>query len=177
MRLQQFFSLLFVLTVFSTSTLFSKIEHWDTFEDEDISEYYTKSEIPEMIIARPESIKGRAINVYVDGEYVTSLLPGAYTVELVCPGKHRIKLAYTNVLTRYKEKQQGGQYFTFKPKKKYHFRILKKGKSLLVKPLTSKEIEELKDHYTKKQHHTISRLSKRKCIKRVKKSTNVGKGK
>ncbi len=174
MRLQHFAPILLVLTLFSASTLSAKIEHWDTFKNEDISHYYTKSEISEMIVARPDTVKGQAINVYVDGEYVTSLLPGAYTAELVCPGTHRISLAYTNVLTRYKEKRQGGQYFTFEPKHKYHFRIVQKGKSLTVKPLTSKEIVELRDRYRKKQHHTISRLGKQKCIKQNTHKTNKG---
>ena len=165
MRLQHFAPILLVLTLFSTSTLSAKIEQWDTFKNEDISHYYTKNEISEMIVARPDKVKGQAINVYVDGEYVTSLLAGAYTSELVCPGTHRISLAYTNVSSRYKEKRKGGQYFTFEPKRKYHFRIVQAGKSLMIKPLTSQEIEEIQDHYRKKQHHTISRLSKRKCVK------------
>ena len=161
-----------MLGLLSTSTLFGQIEDWDTFNGTERGEI-TSAPLPVIVIARPENIQGKAINVYVDGEYLTSLLPGAYTMEKVCPGKHRIKLAYTNVLTHYKEKDKGGQFFRFNSNKKHFFRIVTKGRTLQVEILSDKEAKQVKDNYAKKQTHTISRLSIKKCAQRARQNKNT----
>jgi OOP family OmpA-OmpF porin len=172
MRLKLLLSSILVLGLLSTSTLFGKIEDWDTFEGEEITQQ-TQDSLPVIVITRPKNIKGTAINVYVDGEYLTSLLPGAYTIEKVCPGKHRIRLAYTNVLTRYKEKDRGGQFFRFDSNKRHFFRIVTEGNALQLQMLSDKEAEKIEDDYTKKQTHTISRLSKKKCAQRAGQNHNA----
>ncbi|MCF6207668.1 MAG: hypothetical protein L3J47_12405 [Sulfurovum sp.] len=121
-----------------------------------------------IVVVRPATLRGRAINVYIDGEYLTSLLPGAYTTERICPGKHRLRLAYTNVLTRYKEKNSGGQFFLFKPNSTYYVGIVKEGNQLRLRILSDKEAKRVNKDYDKRQTHTISRVSKKKCLKALK---------
>jgi OOP family OmpA-OmpF porin len=172
MRLKPLLTSVLVLGLLSTSTLFGKIEDWDTFNGQEVTHEDQRS-LPKIIIARPENIKGTAINVYVDGEYLTSLLPGAYTIDSVCPGTHRIRLAYTNVLTHYKEKEKGGQVYRFDSNKQHFFRIVAQANTLQLQMLSPKEAENIEDDYTKKQTHTISRLSKKKCAQRARKNKNT----
>ena len=156
---------IFIVVLMGVQMLFGKMEQWETFEKEQIAQK-TKTRLSQVVIVRPNSVKGRAINVYIDGEYVTSLLPGAYTVETVCPGRHYIKLAYTNVLTHYEEKRKrSGQAFVFDPKEMFFFRIEKQRKALVVKKLTKQEAKDIDKRYKNRQNHTISRLDKRACLK------------
>ena len=117
----------------------------------------------QIVIVRPADLTGKAINVYIDGEYVSSLLPGAYTEESVCAGKHRISFAYTNVANRYKAKRKGGKWIAVKSKAKYVFVVAKKGNSLYAGNVSPDEVSKILKKYTKKQSHTISRLDKRQC--------------
>jgi len=146
------------------SFLFAKIEHWNEFAKIDVSEHMEKKErLPALVIVRPKTLEGGAINVYVDGEYLTLLLPGAYTIERICPGKHRISLAYTDVKRRYKEKRVGGKFFVFKPDHTYYIGIEREGTQLGSRVLSLQEAKQVSRNYRKKQAHTISRISKRKC--------------
>ena len=144
-----------------SSALSAKTEKWDTF-----SEQKTAQSQPirsQIVIVRPVELTGTAINIYIDGEYVSSLLSGAYTEEFVCSGKHRVNLAYTNVNTRYKEKRQGGQWINFKSNNKQVYMITKKGNALLFNHSPQNDVSKVLKKYTKKQSHTISRLNKRQC--------------
>jgi hypothetical protein len=147
-----------------TTLLFAKIEHWNDFGDMKVSEHTgTKDTMPALVIVRPATLEGSAVNVYVDGEYLTSLLPGAYTIERICPGKHRISLAYTDVQRRYREKRVGGKFFVFKPDRTYYIGIEREGTQLNSRVLSLQEAKQVSRDYTRKQTHTISRISKRKC--------------
>jgi OOP family OmpA-OmpF porin len=154
---------LFVLWLLCTATisLFAKVENWDTFEEQHLLEVQPK--LTNIIIIRPEELKGKAINIYIDGEYISSLLPGAYTEEKVCSGKHRVNIAYTNVYSRYKEKRKGGVWFEFKPASRQVFILSKENNILKINAYTKNDIQKLLKKYTKKQTHTISRFDKRKC--------------
>jgi OOP family OmpA-OmpF porin len=174
MRLQHFILSSILFAFLATVTLFAQIEHWDTFSEEDVSSYKNRNDaLPQLVVAREDSLKGKAINVYIDGEYLTSLLPGAYTIERICPGKHRIRLAYTNILTHYKEKEKGGQFFRFASGDKQFFKIVKTDKGLELKPLSVQQTKNIHHNYTKKQRHTISRISKRKCAKMAHKNNSA----
>ena len=97
----------------------SKVQALKNFSNEKVAN--TSQSLSSIVIVRPSNIQGRAINIFVDGEYISSLLPGAYTQDLVCPGTHRLKIAYTNIKTRYTEKRSTGQRVTFHADKKQLF--------------------------------------------------------
>jgi len=142
-------------------SLSAKVENWDTFSDQKTAQSQpTRSQI---VIVRPKELAGQAINIYIDGEYVSSLLPGAYTEEFVCPGKHRVNLAYTNVFSRYKEKRSGGNLIHFKSNNKQVYMLTKEADRLQFKHYPQNNVPKLLKNYTKKQSHTISRLNKRQC--------------
>jgi len=154
------FFLMGVLTTF----LIAKVENWDTFSDAEVKTA-TKQEnrFSNIIIIRPKDLKGTAINIYIDGEYVSSLLPGAYTEEKVCAGKHRVNLAYTDVTHRYIEKRRGGNLITFNPSEKRVYILTKKEGKLSFVYFPEKDLQKLLKKYNKRQAHTISRLNKHKC--------------
>jgi len=161
-----------VFLFMSFSILSAKVEKWTNFTDK--TNIQTPNALSQIVIVRPQSITGKAINIYVDGEYVTSLLPGAYTQELICPGKHRIQAAYTNILNRYKEKSMGGEYVVFQRGKAHLFRIVKQAGKLILEGIPDSKVMDTLKHYSKKQSHTISRLNKSKCTQP---SKITGKGK
>jgi OOP family OmpA-OmpF porin len=164
-----------VLGLLSTSTLFAKVEDWDTFSEQkaEKSVKYSSSNLSRIIIIRPKELKGTAINIYVDGEYLSSLLPGAYTEELICSGRHRINMAYTNVAYKYWQKRKGGQRVDFKSGEKQHVYMLKlEGTKLKFKYYTSDNISKVLKSYSKKQIHTISRVNKKKCTQPANRSGN-----
>ncbi len=153
-----------------TVSLSAKIENWDTFSQEKTEKKsnrksaHSTSNLSQIVIIRPKEIKGTAINIYVDGEYLSSLLPGAYTEELICAGKHRINLAYTNVDYRYKQKRKGGQWVDFKSGKKQHvYKLNKQSGKIKFQYSPEENIQTVLKHYDKRQTHTISRVNKRKC--------------
>ena len=152
---------LVLIFILSSVSLSAKTENWENFSDKKIAD--STQSLSTIVIVRPKNIQGKAINIFVDGEYVSSLLPGAYTQDLVCPGTHRIKTAYTNIATRYKEKKHAGQRVTFNAEKKYFYRIEYVDSKLQLQPLSEQERATLFTKYPKKQNHTISRLNKKKC--------------
>lgn len=154
------------LACITPTLLFAKVEDWDTFSKQQATQQQSKR-TAHIVIIRPENLPGKAINIYIDGEYVSSLLPGAYTEEVVCTGKHRVSLAYTNVATRYKEKYKGGEWIKFKSSQKHVYMLQKEGNKLHFTHLKENNISKLLKKYTKKQTHTISRLSKKKCTEVV----------
>ncbi|MCF6207024.1 MAG: DUF2846 domain-containing protein [Sulfurovum sp.] len=154
--------LVLCLMLFMVLPLFAKVEQWDTYGAEQTTEK-SQNKMAHIVIIRPDSLKGKAINIYIDGEYVSSLLPGAYTEELVCPGRHRVNLAYTNPYTRYQEKRKGGQMVVFMNDKQNVYMLNKTGDTLQFLHYPEKDIPALLKRYDKRQKHTISRLNKRKC--------------
>ena len=75
------------------------VEQWDEFIEENVS--VPDKKLSNIVIYRAAELKGTAVNVFIDGEYHASLLPGAYTQAIVCPGVHRITMSYTNRITSY----------------------------------------------------------------------------
>lgn len=163
---------IFVLCIICVATvsLSAKVENWDTFSEQKAEKRSNQksaqaaSKFSQIVIIRAKEIEGKAINIYVDGEYLSSLLPGAYTQELICAGKHRINLAYTNVANKYKQKRKGGQLINFKAGEKQHvYMLIRKNGKLKFEHYPKNNVSKLLKHYTKKQTHTISRVNKREC--------------
>ncbi len=168
----RYIAILALVSLFTLSA-FAKIESWDTFSEQKAEKRKkaASSKLSKIVIVRPKDIKGKAINIYIDGEYLSSLLPGAYTEEIVCSGKHRIHLAYTNVAYKYRQKRKGGQWIDFKSgKSQYVYMLTQEGGKLKFKYYPSGNISKLLKGYTKRQAHTISRVNRQKCTETVKRS-------
>lgn len=138
-------------------------EEWKNFSDTDIKKPYKG--LSSMVVFRPlNSAQGPAINLYIDGEYQASLLAGAYTQASFCPGTHRFSIAYTNILTKYKEKVQVGQKSTFYANNIRYYQIDQDSKQkLVIHSLSEEKALDLIRKLPPRQRHTIPRLDKREC--------------
>ncbi len=140
-------------------------EDWQNFSDTDIKK--PSSGLSSVVVFRPlDSVKGPAVNLYIDGEYQASLLAGAYTQRSFCPGTHRFSVAYTNVLTKYKEKKRIDHKSTFVGNKINYYKIVEGNKQKpIIQELSEKKALALIKKLPPRQNHTISRHNKRKCPK------------
>lgn len=138
-------------------------ERWENFSESDIEP--PQKRMSSVVVFRPlNKVKGTAVNVYIDGEYQSSLLPGAYTQAKLCPGNHRLKVAYTNILTRYQEKRNIGQKTLLEAEKiEYYQVITDKMSKLKLKALSETEALKLINKLPPRQHHTIPRVNKLQC--------------
>ena len=142
------------------------IEDWQNFSDTDIKK--PSNGLSRVVVFRPlDSVKGSAVNLYIDGEYQASLLAGAYTQRSFCPGTHHFSVAYTNVLTKYKEKKRVDYKSTFAGNKISYYKIDKDNKQKpVIRELSEKKALALIKKLPPRQQHTISRHNKRECPKR-----------
>ncbi len=142
------------------------IEKWKNFSDTDIKE--PPEGLSSVVVFRPlDSVSGPAINLYIDSEYQASLLAGAYTQTSFCPGTHRFSIAYTNVLTKYKEKVKIGQKNTFRANEITYYQVDQDSTDKLrIQTLSEEKALALIKKLPPRQRHTISRLNKRECSQR-----------
>jgi len=164
---QQIFSFLLVcLLLFSVE---GKAQESVSAEERDqiLQENITipDKELSSMVIYRPAALKGRAINVYINGEYQASLLPGSYTQAIVCPGKHHVATAFTNPATRYKEKKKQGKMIGLKASVISFFQVINHPvHGLTLLPLSREEASSLFKENPPRKPHTISRLGRKSCL-------------
>lgn len=138
-------------------------EDWKNFTENSIES--PKRGTSSVVVFRPlNKIKGPAVNVHIDGEYQSSLLPGAYTQAKLCPGNHRLEVAYTNILTRYKEKRNAGQKSLFVAEEiEYYEIVTDKMSKLKLNALSESDALKLIHKLPPRQHHTITRVNKLQC--------------
>jgi hypothetical protein len=141
------------------------IEEWKDFKDTSVQQ--AEQNLSSIVIFRPkDTINGPAVNIFIDGEYQSSLLPDAYTQASICAGVHHLSIAHTNILTRYKEKEVIGQKISPQKAKVSYFRIISlKDKSMKLEELHEVKAQEEIKKLTNRQNHTIPRVSKRICSK------------
>ena len=63
------------------------------------------------IFYRPAGAGGPAANIYVNGEYLASLLPGGYRYAELCPYNQRLASAYTGQDPAYNIKAGAGEFY------------------------------------------------------------------
>lgn len=165
------FSLYILIISLGLNVAFAKniAEHWEDFTNTSIQP--PQQGVSSIVVFRPkDSINGPAVNIFIDGEYQASLLPEAYTQASVCGGEHRLTVAYTNILTRYKEKKIIGKKINPQANQLSYYRIVSNSdKSMSLEEIPPSQalanIKKLSIH----QNHTISRISQRHCDKPIEK--------
>lgn len=148
------------------------LEEWDKFILESVT--VPDKKLSSIVIYRPLESKGRAVNVYIDGEYHASLLPGAYTQAMVCPGNHKIVTAYTNPATRYREKKKQGKTVALKSALISFYRVTNPSShGVTLLPMSKKEVTSIFTDKPRRQYHTISRVSRKSCLQTKDKKSSV----
>lgn len=161
------FSLYVCILTLGLNTAFAKdiAEHWEDFSNTSIQKPGHGNS--SVVIFRPkDSINGPAVNVFIDGEYQASLLPEAYTQAPVCGGIHHMTVAYTNILTRYREKKIIGKKINPQTDQISYYRIVSNSdKSMRLEEVSSEQALKSIKKLSIRQNHTIPRISQRNCDK------------
>ena len=76
---------------------------------------------------RPAGAGGPAANIYVNGEYLASLLPGGYRYAELCPYNQRLASAYTGQDTAYNIKAGAGEFYDLPQGYVSFFRVVDSG--------------------------------------------------
>lgn len=170
------FSLSIIVLILSFSTIFAQdvLEEWKDFRSTSIQA--PKKGTSSIVIFRPkDTISGPAVNIFIDGEYQASLLPDAYTQAPICAGVHHLSIAYTNILTQYKEKKTIGQKINPQVNLVSYYRLVSlSDKSMHLEELTSSQALEGIKKLSTRQNHTIPRISQRNCDKSGRNSKSLG---
>lgn len=137
-------------------------EHWKNYEAQGVKS--ATRGMSSIVVLRPvDAVAGEAINVYVNGEYLSSLRPGSFTQTAVCPGENRISVAESNVRNRYLEKSEAGLATTQQVDFVNFYLIEANGSALVAAPIDQASAFQLLSKMPLKQKHTISRVSTRSC--------------
>jgi outer membrane protein A (fragment) len=79
------------------------------------------------IFYRPAGAGGPAANIYVNGEYLASLLPGGYRYAELCPYNQRLASAYTGQDPAYNIKAGAGEFYDLPKGYVSFFRVIDGG--------------------------------------------------
>ena len=79
------------------------------------------------IFYRPAGAGGPAANIYVNGEYLASLLPGGYRYAELCPYNQRLASAYTGQDPAYNIKAGAGEFYDLPKGYVSFFRVVDSG--------------------------------------------------
>lgn len=87
-----------VLTACSSSKAPNQpVEVWKNFEQASLDRSQLSENQSLVVFYRKNDVLGKAVNVYVNGEYHTSLLPSAYSVVSVCAKKNRFTSSFSSI--------------------------------------------------------------------------------
>ncbi|TCM60442.1 OmpA family protein [Acinetobacter calcoaceticus] len=140
------------------------VEKWNNFDQvkpvDDVI-----AEKANVVFVRDEAfVEGKAVNIFVGGEYLASLLPGAYKQVEVCPDNQKLVAIHTDVKDRYLTKELGGQLYNLPKDKTTYLRVAQNEQGqphFLV--MNAEEIQQAQEK-AKQQTHTLPRVDKNyKC--------------
>ena len=116
---------------------------------------------------------GGAANVYVNGEYLASLLPGGYRYAELCPYNQRLATAYSGRDRAYNIKANAGDFYDLPQGRVSFFRVVDGGGNPTLQAVdratASRELGQLRE-----QTHTLPRLEQnRNCSPELVQQYNV----
>ena len=136
------------------------VEHWRNFEAGSIDA--AQQNLGSVVFLRDRSLAGKAANIYINGEYFTSLLPSGFKQSPVCAGVNRLTVHYTDVKSRYLEKQREGQLVSIPAGAVRYFKVVAgSGEgSLALEPLEEAQAKAAL-RGMQEQYHSITRVGDR----------------
>lgn len=112
-----------------------------------------------------DAIQGPAVNVFVDGHFVTSLLPGNHRALSMCSRTTNITAAFTDPHSNYNQIRQRKNPYALQEGKVYYFSVeADEYNKPYFQQLTEQEAEKLLK-YTREAVRTLSRLPNNICVK------------
>lgn len=170
--------IVFYSSLAATFALFGCVSHPElTWTDTQAAAYST--EVPDgrssiIVYRTAEAIDGPTTNVFVNGEYLASLQPGAYRQETVCSQNQRLHTEFTGSRfdAGYRAKATQGQYYNLPDAAVAYFKVVNQnGQPALqaVEPqVAQQELQGLP-----RQNHTLSRVDHTKGCQSVLKKYNL----
>lgn len=156
-------SLLILLTGCSTSS--DTIRLYPS-QDESYSKNIEDGRASVVVYRESHVIDGTTVNVYINGEYLTSLEPNAYSQETVCATNQKLYSQFTGKDPAYKQKATQGQLFKLKANEVNFFKIVNTGNQPSLSPVPIEQAEkELSG--LRKQQHTLRRVEHLKNCEKV----------
>lgn len=159
-----------LLALQACSTSGGAVERWTMVEDrapQPAATVAAPARQPVAVVFYREAGQGehahRPINVYINGQYQASLVGNTYTEQTLCPGSHRLQVAYNDVQQRYVSKD-GGLEHAIGTEPVQYFRVTETGAN--VAGLTSVPAETAQAasaSLSELQRHTIPRVVRNGC--------------
>ncbi len=135
----------------------SSVEKWNNFSNTEVDQKVNSNKA-NVVFVRDENNNGKAVNIFVGGEYLASLLPNAYKQVQMCPENQKLVAIETNVDDRYLTKENGGQIYNIPLDKTTYLRVSQdqKGQPFFL-AMNEEEINQFKNS-AKEQVHTLPRV-------------------
>ena len=106
---------------------------------------------------------GGAANIYVNGEYLTSLLPGGYRYAELCSYNQRLATAYTGRDRAYGIKANAGEFYDLPQGHVSYFRVVDTGGGPVLQAV-DRNTASMESGQLREQTHTLPRLKQnRNC--------------
>ena len=142
----------------------SPLEHWKTFNPASmiLSDHIRSDQTMVVFLREENAFNGPAVNIFLEGEYLTSLQSGGYKMLPVCATQTGIsELNYANV-------RQKNQVYDLPAGKIQYFKLVADtNQSIQIQPLTEVQAQQILPT-VREQTHTLSRVEKNKvCAKPV----------
>lgn len=104
-----------------------------------------------------------AVNIYLNGEYLGSLLENGYKYAEICPSHQRLSASFTRDDPAYRKKQNQGEYYDLPSGKISFFKVVLDGNGKPVVLGVDARTAQSEMAGLRQQTHTLSRVAQRNC--------------
>lgn len=142
-------------------------EEWTNFnESSDTKEAASHANV--VFLRAAKATQKQAVNLFVNGEYLTSLLAGGYKKTSVCLGRNRLGASIVNSDTRYEAKHNPRYAFDINDSEVRYFQVMivseNEKNRAIVRAVPEIQAQNLLKQL-KEQKHSVARIEKnRRCV-------------
>lgn len=148
----------------------SPLEHWKTFNPASMTlpDHIRPDQTMAVFLREENAFNGPAVNIFLEGEYLTSLQPGGYKMLPVCANPTQMSAAFTQSELDYSKVRQKTQVYDLPAGKIQYFKLVEDAnQSIKIQPLTEAQAQQILPT-VREQTHTLPRVEKNKvCAKPV----------
>lgn len=148
----------------------SPLEHWKTFNPASMTlpDHIRPDQTMVVFLRDENAFNVSAVNIFLEGEYLTSLQPGSYKMLPVCANPTQLSAAFTQSELNYSNVRQKTQVYDLPAGKIQYFKLVEDAnQSIKIQPLTETQAQQILPTL-REQIHTLPRVEKNKvCAKPV----------
>lgn len=133
-----------------------------------LSDHIRPDQTMAVFLREEGAFNGPAVNIFLEGKYLTSLQPGSYKMFPACANPTRMSAAFTQSKLDYANIRQGNQLYDLSARKIQYFKLaIDANQSIRIQPLAEIEAKQILPTL-REQTHTLSRVEQNKaCAKTV----------